>query len=121
MGSVKQFKGRADFSRGFFEAGGFEVEYPNGFNTTDEAIEAAISSKADAVVICSTDETYPDLVPPITKELKSKIKDITVILAGYPKDQIETHKKSGVDEFIFMGADVYKLLSGLLKKIGAML
>ena len=119
MGPLKQFKGRADFSRAFFEVGGFEIIYPNGFATTDEAVKSAIDSKAQAVVICSTDDTYPELVPLIVKRIKEKSKDVSVILAGYPKDQIEEHKKSGVDDFIYLGADAHLVLSTLLKKIGA--
>jgi methylmalonyl-CoA mutase len=117
MGPLKQFKGRADFSRAFFEVGGFEIIYPNGFATTNEAIKSALDSKAQAVVICSTDETYPEFVPPIVKGIKEKSKNVAVILAGYPKDQIEKHKKSGVDDFIYMGADAHLVLSGLLKRI----
>lgn len=117
MGPLKQFKARADFSRAFFEVGGFEIVYPNGFVTTDEAVKAAIDSKAQAVVICSTDDTYPELVQPIVKGIKEKSKDVTVILAGYPKDQIEDHKNSGVDDFIYLGADAHQILSSLLKKI----
>ncbi|MFZ1520423.1 MAG: methylmalonyl-CoA mutase family protein [Ignavibacteriaceae bacterium] len=117
MGPLKQFKGRADFSRAFFEVGGFEIIYPNGFATTDEAVKSAIDSKAQAVVICSTDDTYPELVAPIVNGIKEKSKDVAVILAGYPKDQIEGHKKSGVDDFIYLGADAHKVLSTLLNKI----
>lgn len=117
MGPLKQFKARADFSRAFFEVGGFEIVYPNGFATTDEAAKAAIDSKAQAVVICSTDDTYPELVPPIVKGIKEKSKEIAVILAGYPKDQIDEHKKSGVDDFIYFGADAHQILSSLLKRI----
>ncbi|HCY74890.1 MAG TPA: methylmalonyl-CoA mutase [Ignavibacteriales bacterium] len=119
MGPLKQFKGRADFSRAFFEVGGFEIVYPNGFATTDEAVKSALDSKAQAVVICSTDDTYPELVPSIVKGIKEKSKDIKVILAGYPKDQIEEHKKSGLDDFIYLGADAYLILRTLLNKIGA--
>lgn len=117
MGPVSQHKGRADFSRGFFEVGGFDVIYPDGFKTTDEAAEAAINSGAKLVCICSTDDTYPELVPAFVKSLKEKNPSVTVILAGYPKEQIEAHKASGVDEFIFMGADVYAILSALQKKL----
>ena len=117
MGPLKQFKARADFSRAFFEVGGFEIVYPNGFSSTDEAVKSAIESGAQSVVICSTDDTYPGLVPPIVKGIKEKSKDITVIVAGYPKEQIEEHKKSGVDDFIYLGADVHFILSSLLKRI----
>ena len=117
MGSLKQFKARADFSRAFFETGGFEIVYPNGFDKTDEAVKSAIESKAQVVVICSTDDTYPEIVPAIVKGIKEKSKDVVVILAGYPKDQIEEHKKSGVDDFIYLGADAHQILSSLIKKI----
>lgn len=117
MGSLKQFKARADFSRAFFEVGGFEIVYPNGFAAADEAIKSALESNAQAVVICSTDETYPELVPQLVKGIKEKSKDVVVILAGYPKDQIEEHKKSGVDDFIYLGSDAQKVLSTLLNKI----
>ena len=117
MGPLKQFKGRADFSRAFFEVGGFEIVYPNGFASTDKAVKSAIESKAQVVVICSTDDTYPELVPQVVKGIKEKSKDVSVILAGYPKDQIEEHKKSGVDDFIYLGADAYLILSSLLKRI----
>jgi methylmalonyl-CoA mutase len=119
MGPLKQFKGRADFSRAFFEVGGFEIIYPDSlrFTATDDAVKAAIESKAQVVVICSTDDTYPELVPHIVKGIKEKSKDVSVILAGYPKDQIEEHKKSGVDDFIYLGADAHKVLLTLLNKI----
>ncbi|MBI9073216.1 MAG: acyl-CoA mutase large subunit family protein [Melioribacteraceae bacterium] len=120
MGPLKQHKARADFSRGFFEVGGFEVIYSNGFEKAEDAAKAAAESGAKAVCICSTDDVYPEIVPSLTKGIKDADADITVILAGYPKDQIEAHKASGVDEFIFMGADVYQIVSKLLTKIGAL-
>lgn len=125
MGGVSQYKARADFSQSFFEVGGFDVIYPqaesgSGFDSPEAAVDAAIASGAAVTVICSTDDTYPDLVPPITKQLKEKNPEMTVILAGYPKDQVESHKAAGVDDFIFMGANAHKILSGLLTKLGVL-
>lgn len=117
MGPVKQHKARADFSTGFFEAGGFEVIYKKGFDSVNEAVEEAAKSSADVVVICSTDETYPELVPAIVPQMKKRNKDAVIILAGYPKDQIEAHKKSGVDDFIYLGANVYEILKRILSAI----
>jgi len=114
MGSLKQFKARADFSRAFFEIGGFEVLYTNGFNSSEEAANAFNSSAAKIFIICSTDETYPELVPSIIKKVsKSAIK----ILAGYPNEQIETHKENGINEFIYLGCDAYSVLNAIYKKL----
>ncbi len=120
MGPLGQHKARADFSKGFFEVGGFDVTSPEGFDSPEAAIEGALDSGAPAVVICSTDDTYPEIVPVVVKGLKEKNKNIQVILAGYPKDQVEAHKEAGVDGFIYMGADVHAVLADVFKKIGVL-
>lgn len=118
MGPLAQFKARADFSRGFFEIAGFDVIYPQGYQSTEEAVSEVLKSKTKIVVICSTDDTYPDLVPPLVKGIKAADSSIQVILAGYPKEQIETHKQNGVDDFIYLGADAYSIILSLMKKTG---
>jgi len=117
MGSLKQFKVRADFSRSFFELAGFDIIYPNGFSTTEAAVDSAIESRADAVIICSTDDEYPEIVPELTKGVKDRNGNTNVILAGFPKEQIEAYKQSGVDDFIYLGCDAYGILSNLINKI----
>lgn len=120
MGPLGQYKARADFTKGFFETGAFEVVYPEGFATPEEAAAAAVEAGVDAIAVCSTDETYPEIIPAFIKALGNAKEKLPVILAGYPKDQIEAHKESGVDEFIFMGADNYGIISRLHKRIGVM-
>lgn len=118
MGPIPQHKARADFTRGFFEVGGFEVIGNDGFATPLEAAEAARESGADISVVCSTDPTYPELVPPYVKAVKEANPAAKVILAGYPKDQVEAHREAGVDDFIHIKADNYAILSGLLERKG---
>ncbi|HET7873781.1 MAG TPA: acyl-CoA mutase large subunit family protein, partial [Terriglobales bacterium] len=55
MGPLKEHKARADFSRGFLAAGGFEVLSPEGFKSAEEAAAAFAGSGAPLAVICSTD------------------------------------------------------------------
>lgn len=119
LGPVKQHKPRADFSSGFFAVGGFEViTSDQGFDNPEDGARAALESGAPVAVICSTDPTYPEVVPPIVKTLKAVKPEMTVVLAGYPKDQIDAHKASGVDEFIHVKANAYEILKGILSKIG---
>lgn len=119
MGPLRQHKARADFTRGFFEIGGFEIIYPNGFDTPQNAAQAALASGAPAVVICSTDDTYPEIVPPLVEMIRAEAEETAVILAGYPRDQIEAHKSAGIDEFIYLGADCLALNRWLQDHIGA--
>lgn len=119
MGPIKQHKARADFTTGFFEVGFFEVLGNDGFETPEDAARAALESGADIAVICSTDPTYPELVPRFTAGLEQAQKRPIVILAGYPKDQVEDHRKAGVDDFIHIKSQNYAMLADLLERIGA--
>jgi methylmalonyl-CoA mutase len=123
MGPLSRHKARADFSQSFFEVGGFEVIYPNhpggqGFSDAETAAGAAARSGAAAAVICSSDDAYPQWVPPLARALKKQNPRLAVVLAGFPKDHAESYKQAGVDEFIYLGADVFQVLSGILKQLG---
>jgi methylmalonyl-CoA mutase len=118
IGPIPQHKPRADFSTDFFQTGGFEIITNDGFATADEAAKAALDSGASIVTICSTDATYPDVVPALTKAVKGAKSNAAVIVAGYPKDQIEAFKAAGVDDFIHMQANVYQVITDLQKKLG---
>jgi len=118
MGSLKDHKARADFSRGFMSVGGYEVASPSGFKTPEAAVEAFGKSKAKIAVICSTDDNYPALVPVLAKGIRAVQPGAIIILAGYPADQIEAHKQSGVDAFIHVRADVCETLAQFHKKLG---
>jgi methylmalonyl-CoA mutase len=117
-GSVGEYKARADFSKGFFEAGGFEVFDTKGSTSQEDIIHSAIDSNADVIVICSTDENYPNIVSKLTSGIKKIKPNVQVILAGYPKDQIEVHKNSGIDDFIFLGDNVLNKLRDIMSKLG---
>ena len=119
MGPLKQHKPRADFTAGFFQPAGFSIMSPDGFNTTEDAVKAAVLSEAPIVVICSTDDTYPDLVPDLATQLKQAKPEVTVIVAGYPKDYIDSFKEKGVDDFIHIKADNLQMLTKLQAKAGA--
>ncbi|EGO61930.1 methylmalonyl-CoA mutase family protein [Acetonema longum] len=119
IGPIPQHKPRADFSRGFFEVGAFEVLSNNGFASVDEAADTAAASGADAVVICSTDATYPEIVPPLARLIKEKMPGVWLVLAGLPPEDLQAvYREAGVDEFIHVRADCYESLSRLQRRKG---
>jgi methylmalonyl-CoA mutase len=118
MGSLKEFKARADFSRGFFSVGGFDVVSPAGFKTPQDAAAAFASSGARIAVICSTDDNYPTLVPALVPLLQAAVPGAISVLAGYPPEQVEALKKAGIDEFIHVRADVLETLRLLQLQLG---
>ena len=119
MGPIPQHKARADFTTGFLQVGAFQVMGNNGFQTVEEAAQAASESGADAVVICSTDATYPEIVPALAPKLHEVLPNAIVFLAGAaPADLAETYKKAGIDEYINVRANCYAILQLLQKRKG---
>jgi len=118
MGPLAQHKARADFSTGFFQVGGFTVLNSPGFDSPAAAADAAAASGADITVVCSTDDTYPDLVPAFVRRLRERRPETIVVLAGYPKDQVAAHQAAGVDEFIHLRADALATLRRLAVRSG---
>ncbi len=119
MGPIPQHKARADFTTGFLQVGAFQVLGNNGFATVDDAAAAAKESGADAVVICSTDPTYPEIVPALAPKLHEALPNATVYLAGTaPAELVETYKQAGIDDYINVRANCYKVIQALQQKKG---
>ena len=119
MGPIPQHKARADFTTSFLQVGAFEVLGNNGFATVDDAAKAAKESGADAVVICSTDATYPEIVPALAPKLHEVLPNATVYLAGTaPAELVETYKQAGIDDYINIRSNCYQTLVAMQKKKG---
>ncbi|MDR1966964.1 MAG: methylmalonyl-CoA mutase family protein, partial [Synergistaceae bacterium] len=119
MGPVPQHKARADFITGFMEVAGFEILKNDGFKTTDACAEAAAASGADIAVICSTDATYPELVPDVAKSVKEKAPSMKVYLAGAPAEEFkQAYIDAGVDGFISIRSNCLDVLSEIQKEKG---
>ena len=119
MGPIPQHKARADFTTGFLQVGAFQVLGNNGFKTVDDAAAAAKETGADAVVICSTDATYPEIVPALAPKLHEALPNATVYLAGTaPAELVEPYKQAGIDDYINVRANCYKVIQTLQQKKG---
>ena len=119
MGPIPQHKARADFSASFMEVAHFDVLRNNGFATVDEAVDAAVASGADVAIICSTDDTYPELVPPIARGIKAKAPNMKVFLAGAPAAEFKpSYDEAGVDEYIHVRANCLAILTNIQKGKG---
>lgn len=114
-GNLAMRKARSGFAVNFFGVGGYEIIENLGFSTGIQGAKAAIEAKADIVVLCSSDEEYKDLVPEVCKELKGKVNHI--VLAGYPKDEIENFKAQGITDFIHVRSNCLESLKEYNSKI----
>jgi methylmalonyl-CoA mutase len=119
MGPMAHHTARANYSKNFFEAGGFEVIGNDAFKDADSAALAFAASGATVAVICSSDKLYPDVVPQVAPKLKAAGAH-SVVLAGNPGPNEKAWRDSGVDRFIFIKCDVLATLRELLREEGVL-
>ncbi|MCZ7557442.1 MAG: acyl-CoA mutase large subunit family protein [Bacteroidia bacterium] len=118
LGPVFWRRARATFASGFFGTAGLTVIDNPGFASPEEACDAARQAGADIVVICSDDESYGSVVPTMVRTLKSTQAGMQIVVAGYPKDNIDALRAAGVDQFIHVKADVAAVLASMLENFG---
>lgn len=110
LGPLAQHKARADFAAGFFEVAGFEMVNSPGCASADEAADAALASGEAIVVICSSDDAYPELVPPLARRIKAARPGATLLMAGKQPPELEQEfRAAGVDEFIHLRSNCYEI------------
>jgi methylmalonyl-CoA mutase len=118
IGNLAMRKARAMFTTNFFGCAGYEILDNSGFNSVDDGVKAAISSKAEIVVICSSDEEYATLGIEIAQKLKAVNKEMNLVIAGYPKEILDTLKQAGVDDFIHVRSNLFETLESYQEKLG---
>jgi len=118
IGNLAMRKARAMFSTNFFGCAGYEILDNQGFDSVDKGVEAAVASKAEIVVLCSSDDEYATIGPEIAKKLKAADKELNLVVAGYPKEILDTLKQAGVDEFIHVRSNLLQTLENFQEKLG---
>ena len=114
-GNLTMRKARSGFATNFFGVAGYEIIDNPGFATPEEGAKAALASGAEVVVLCSSDDEYAELTEPACKLLKGKVKSI--VLAGFPKEMVDTYRGYGVDEFIHVKTNALQCLQEFQKKL----
>jgi methylmalonyl-CoA mutase len=114
IGNPAMRNARAQFSANFFGCAGYRILDYQGFGTVKEAVKSAGESKADIIVICSSDEEYLQFAPEIYNSLKNKA---IIVIAGNPAG-IDELKLKGLENFIHIRSNVIEILTGFNKKLG---
>ena len=120
LGPLRRHKGRADFTKGFFQSGGFEVTSPAGFETPEAAVAALGESAAALTVVCGTDGDYEENFANYAKAIKQAYPNTRVMLAGFPGANEADYRAAGMDDFIFVKSDNYEVNRQALELLGVL-
>lgn len=120
LGPLRRHKLRADFTKGFFAAGGFEIISPSGFELPEDAVEALKASGAGVTVVCGTDDDYAERFESFATAIKAALPEMQVVLAGFPGDKEEAYRAAGMDDFIFIKSNNYEVNRHYLEGLGVL-
>ncbi|MFU8848591.1 MAG: methylmalonyl-CoA mutase family protein [Opitutales bacterium] len=118
LGPLRRHKPRADFTRGFFAAGGFDVISPAGFDSPEDAVAALKESDAGITVVCGADPDYEEKFTDFAQAIKSAIPEMQVILAGFPGGNEASYRAAGMDNYIFIKSNNYETNRRYLEGLG---
>ncbi|MDP1622974.1 MAG: methylmalonyl-CoA mutase family protein [Bacteroidales bacterium] len=118
IGNLAMLRARAGFATNFFGCAGYEIIDNQGFTTVDDGVTSALASNAGVIVICSSDEEYPQIVPEIAGKIKAAGSAARIVVAGFPKDFLETFQSAGVDDFIHVKSNLLETLRDFQYKLG---
>jgi methylmalonyl-CoA mutase len=121
LGSLAEFNARSTFAKNAFEAGGLAALAGETEHGDDGALAASFkASGASLACLCGADAAYAERGASAAAALKAAGAS-GVWLAGRPGDLEASLRASGVDRFVFAGADVLAELThahGLLAAQG---
>lgn len=105
---------RTQFTSNFFACGGYRIIDNGAYNSVEDGARAALESKAEIVVICSSDEEYAVIAPAAFDILEGKT---CFVVAGAPECMEELRKK-GIEHFISIRSNLLDTLREFHKLIG---
>ncbi len=100
-GDLKMRKARSTFCLNFFGCAGFD------------AMASETLQDADLVVLCSSDAEYLPLAQAVCAQVK-----VPVIVAGNPKEQIESLRAAGVADFVHVLSNAVDTLTRWQDRLG---
>ena len=114
LGNLAMARARAQFASNFMACAGIRPIDNVLFHSVEEGVNAALESKAEMVVLCSSDDEYATFAPEVFAQLKEKC---VFVIAGAPacKEDLE---KIGIKNFISVRSNVLETLTDFQNQLG---
>ena len=117
LGAIPSHKARSTWAQNLLGAAGVSSAANDGFDDP-RALEAAwTESRASLAVICGSDEDYATMLEPAVAALKRAGCPV-VLVAGRPGERAGALREAGVSDFVFVGADVLRVMTDVLDSVG---
>ncbi len=111
-------KPRVEYIKGFFGSAGFKSKTVKLEGTPEEKADTVLSKKGNIVVMCATDEDYPEVIGKIVPLLKKRSEKMIVAIAGNPANNKSDYIKYGVDIFVHRGVDLPEEIDKMISMSG---
>lgn len=118
IGDAATRSARANFARNVFGVAGFAIDEHLAFESPEAGARAAVEAEADIVVLCSTDDAYPDLAPTVCRHLQDADADPLVVVAGDVPEHRDALESAGVDGFIHRHMPLLETLEDFQQRLG---
>ncbi len=115
LGDAKEHRAREEFSRRFFEAGGFEVDKETGPGS-DWVSGAVARADAPVVVVCGGDDRYTELGVSVVAAAKAAGAR-WIVLAGKPGALEAALRAAGLQATVHLGCDAVVALTAALDAV----
>jgi methylmalonyl-CoA mutase len=112
IGDARMRSARSGFAANFFGCAGFNI-VTQRFDSSDEIA----ASKADLIVLCSSDAEYLGLATEVIAKLKALGRETPVIVAGAP-DPEEQLQAAGVADFVHIRSNPIEVLTKWQQRLG---
>lgn len=117
LGPIPSHKARSTWAQNLLAAAGIEALGNDGFDSPAELGASWKSAGASLAVVCGSDEDYETMLEPAVAALKRAGCPL-VLVAGRPGEQAAALREAGVSDFVFVGADVLRIMTEVLDSVG---
>jgi methylmalonyl-CoA mutase len=117
LGSIPSHKARSTWAQNLLGAAGIGAGTNDGFDKASAIGAAWKESSASLAVVCGSDADYETMLEPAVAALKASGCPL-VLVAGRPGGDAPTLREAGVSDFVFVGADVLRVMTDVLDSVG---
>lgn len=118
LGAIAAHKARSTWAQNLLAAAGITASPNDGFEDPAALGPAWKESGASLTVICGSDADYEAMLEPAVSALKAAGCPI-VLVAGRPGENASTLREAGVSDFVFVGADLLRVMTEVVDSLGA--